>query len=152
MYEDCVLPNGWAERVAKKLKDLKSTVGSTLWEVFESLQKLEICEWCVPNQMCGHGYDGCEDMIRVMLQVRPHSIVVNNLLADLIYPLRRLMRDYMDTDDALVGGDIYEVKRTIERLLDMKSVQKIMERSGRLSANYPGPATEREAIEEQFGT
>ena len=100
--EECVLPENWANRLAALFKELSSNVNTgDVNRSMEALMKFSLCDGCVSNSHCTRGMNGCEDGIRIMLAVQPHSTVITNVLGKKVYPARKAMIDFMDMDQVM---------------------------------------------------
>jgi ubiquitin C-terminal hydrolase len=146
--EECVLPAKWAERLVNKLECLTPWENGIV-ECLESFMKLQLCDGCVVNHYCTYGIDGCEDVIRLMLAVRPHSVMIRTFLRN-VYRVSRLVKKLVDVDTVLLEGTSCDLTDLLKRIGQKQSEEE--DRQQLVSLGFlPGPPTSAEILKEKWG-
>jgi hypothetical protein len=136
---ECELPKDWAERMMRELGKLGPYRGDVA-ECMGAVMELENCPGCwrdlgLPCVL----EDECEDVVKLMLAVRSHSSVVERLLEEHVYPLKKSIRTLMTLERLMEQGTLEDLEKMMKdtKVLNVESIN--------------GPSMDGVDLEERYG-
>ena len=149
------LPENWQHRLCKLLRNLER-VKSDPYKCMESVLDFESCDGCVENTnlcefACREEDAGCEDGLRLLTKLAPHSNKVRNVRREL-YKCRRAIVSICEIDELFENAstDLKQIEETVESLKNKDSHS--LEAVGSKGSKFPGPEMNEKAIADKWET